>query len=67
MAASAEISDEALAWTAEWCFRPETLEAASAAIVNYHHRLPFAQVSGRPGLKRRPVVGGLINEYERAA
>ncbi len=29
MAASAEISDEALAWTAEWYFRPETLEAAS--------------------------------------
>ena len=29
MAASAEISDEALAWTAEWYVRPETLEAAS--------------------------------------
>ena len=29
MAASAEIFDEALAWTAEWYFRPETLEAAS--------------------------------------
>ena len=29
MTASAEISDEALAWTAEWYFRPETLEAAS--------------------------------------
>jgi hypothetical protein len=29
-----------LAWTAEWYFRAETLEAANAAIVNYHHRLP---------------------------
>ena len=65
MAASAEISYEALAWTAEWYFRPETLEAASAAIVNYHHRLPFAQVSGTGTLsssdgQRFPVSGKSI-------
>ena len=47
MAASAGISYDALAWTAEWYFRTETLEAANAAIVSYHHRLPFAQVSGQ--------------------
>ena len=46
MAASAGVSYDALAWTAEWYFRPETLAAANAAIVNYHHRLPFAQIFG---------------------
>src|SRR5579863_2630121 len=44
MAASAGVSYDALAWTAEWYFRPETLAAANAAIVNYHQRLPFAQI-----------------------
>ncbi len=42
MAASAGVSYDALAWTAEWYFRPDTLEAANAAIVGYHHRLPLA-------------------------
>ena len=65
MAASAGISYEALAWTAEWYFRPETLEAASACIVNYHHKLPFAQVSGTGTLsssdgQRFPVAGKSI-------
>jgi Tn3 transposase DDE domain len=46
MAASAGISYEVLAWTAEWYFRAETLEPANAVIVNYHHELRFAQVSG---------------------
>jgi hypothetical protein len=27
-----------------WYFRPETLAAANAAIVNYHHRLPHRGV-----------------------
>jgi TnpA family transposase len=62
MAASAGISYDTLAWTAEWYFRPETLEAANAAIVNHHHRLPFAQVSGTGTLsssdgQRFPVSG----------
>src|SRR5260370_35359156 len=65
MAAAAGISYEALAWTAEWYFRPETLEAASACIVNYHHQLPFAQVSGTGTLsssdgQRFPVQGKSI-------
>jgi TnpA family transposase len=34
-----------LAWTAEWYFSAETLKAANAAIVNYHHRLPLALTS----------------------
>jgi len=29
-----------LAWTAEWYFRPETLEAANAAVVNYGGMAP---------------------------
>ena len=32
---------DTLAWTAEWYFDAEMLEAANAAIVNYHHRLPM--------------------------
>ena len=65
MAAAAGISYEALAWTAEWYFRPETLEAANAVIVNYHHTLPFAQVAGTGTLsssdgQRFPVAGKSI-------
>ena len=37
---------DTLAWTAEWYFSAETLEAANAAIVNYHHRLPMTQAFG---------------------
>ncbi len=36
MAASAGVSYDALVWTAEWYFRPDTLKAANAAIVGYH-------------------------------
>ena len=65
MAASAGVSYDALAWTAEWYFRRETLEAANAAIVNYHHRLPLAQVFGTGTLsssdgQRFPVAGKSI-------
>ena len=38
MAESCGVPYDVLAWTAEWYFRPETLEAANTAIVNYHHR-----------------------------
>ncbi|MGX6608240.1 Tn3 family transposase [Micromonosporaceae bacterium Da 78-11] len=48
MAQSCGVPYDVLAWTAEWYFRPETLEAANAAIVNYHHRLPITQAFG-PG------------------
>jgi len=62
MAESCGVPYDVLAWTAEWYFRPETLEAANAAIVNYHHRLPLTQAFG-PGVlsssdgQRFPVKG----------
>jgi TnpA family transposase len=46
MAESCGVSYDTLAWTAEWYFDAETLEAANAAIVNYHHRLPMTQAFG---------------------
>ena len=46
MAESCGVPYDVLAWTAEWYFRPETLEAANAAIVNYHHQLPLTQAFG---------------------
>jgi Tn3 transposase DDE domain len=48
MAESCGVPYEVLAWTAEWYVRPETLEAANTAVVNYHHRLPLTQAFG-PG------------------
>ena len=46
MSESCGVSYDTLAWTAEWYFSEETLEAANAAIVNYHHRLPMTQSFG---------------------
>ncbi len=62
MAESCGVPYDVLAWTAEWYFRAETLEAANAAIVNYHHRLPLAQAFGTGTLsssdgQRFPVKG----------
>jgi Tn3 transposase DDE domain len=62
MAESTGVPYDVLAWTAEWYFRPETLEAANAAIVNYHHRLPMTQAFGTGTLsssdgQRFPVKG----------
>jgi TnpA family transposase len=62
MAESSGVSYDVLAWTAEWYFREETLEAANAAIVDYHHRLPMAQAFGTGTLsssdgQRFPVKG----------
>lgn len=65
MAESCGVPYDVLAWTAEWYFRPETLEAANAALVNYHHRLPLTQVFGSGTLsssdgQRFPVKGGSL-------
>ena len=62
MAESCGVPWDSLAWTAEWYFRAETLEAANAAIVNYHHRLPMTQTFGTGTLsssdgQRFPVKG----------
>ena len=71
MAESCGVPYDVLAWTAEWYFRAETLEAANAAIVNYHHRLPMAQAFGTGTLsssdgQRFPVKGkSLRPEYQR--
>jgi hypothetical protein len=46
MAESCGVPYDVLAWTAEWYLRPETLEAASAAIVDHHHGLPMAGAFG---------------------
>ena len=46
MAESCGVSYDTLAWTAEWYFDAEMLEAANAAVVNYHHRLPMTQSFG---------------------
>jgi len=62
MAESCGVPYDVLAWTAEWYFSAETLEAANAAIVNYHHRLPMTQAFGTGTLsssdgQRFPVKG----------
>ena len=62
MAESCGVPYDVLAWTAEWYFRAETLEAANAAIVNYHHRLPMTRAFGTGTLsssdgQRFPVKG----------
>jgi TnpA family transposase len=65
MAASAGVSYDVLAWTAEWYFRPDTLETANAAMVGYHHRLPMSAAFGTGTLassdgQRFPVKGKSI-------
>ena len=62
MAESCGVPYDVLAWTAEWYFRAETLEAANTAIVSYHHRLPMTQAFGTGTLsssdgQRFPVKG----------
>jgi TnpA family transposase len=65
MAESCGVPYEVLAWTTEWYVRPETLEAANTAVVNYHHRLPLTRAFG-PGTlsssdgQRFPVKGRSI-------
>jgi Tn3 transposase DDE domain len=62
MAASCGVPYDVLAWTAEWYFRPETLVAANAPVVNYHHRLPLTRAFGTGTLSssdgQRFPVGG---------
>ncbi|MGW5691186.1 Tn3 family transposase [Streptomyces asiaticus] len=64
MAEACGISYDILAWTQEWYVREETLAAANAAVVNYHHyhRLPLTQAFGGGTLsssdgQRFPVKG----------
>jgi Tn3 transposase DDE domain len=62
MAASAGVSYDVLAWTAEWYFREETLEPANAAMVGYHHRLPMAGAFGTGTLAPRTGNGSRSRE-----
>ncbi|MEV6029383.1 Tn3 family transposase [Streptomyces sp. NPDC052036] len=62
MAEACGISYDMLAWTQEWHLREETLAAANAAVVNYHHRLSLTQAFGGGTLsssdgQRFPVKG----------
>jgi hypothetical protein len=68
MAASCGVPYDVLAWTAEWYFRPETLQTANTAMVNYHHRLWLTATFGAGTLsssdgqrfptKGRSITGG---------
>lgn len=49
MAEIAELSYRGLAWANDWYIREETLKAATAAVVNFHHGLPLAKVWGGGG------------------
>jgi TnpA family transposase len=46
MADASGISEDALAWTAQWYLRQDTLRAANTRLVNAHHRHPLAQLWG---------------------
>ncbi|PZR66419.1 MAG: hypothetical protein DLM66_13530, partial [Candidatus Dormiibacter spiritus] len=46
MAEVSDLSYRQLAWATEWFLREETLNAASAEIVNHHHRRWLAQAWG---------------------
>jgi Tn3 transposase DDE domain len=46
MAEACGISYDTLARTAEWYVREETLQAANAALVDYHYHLPLAAAFG---------------------
>jgi len=46
MAEASGIPYEVLAWTAEWYLSEDTLRAANALIVNYHHRLAMSSLWG---------------------
>lgn len=46
MADACGISDDILAWTAEWYVREETLRAANLALIGYHQKLPLTPVFG---------------------
>ena len=73
MAASCGVPYDVLAWTAEWYFRPETLQTANTAMVNYHHRLWLTKTFGSGTLsssdgqrfptKGRSITGRAMSRY----
>ncbi len=66
MAEASGISYDILAWTADWYFREDTLRAAIAHVVNYHHGLAYTQAWGSGALsssdgQRFPTRGKSIS------
>jgi TnpA family transposase len=67
------ISPDRLQDMSQWCLREETLKAANALLVNYHHRLPLSAVWGdgsvsssdgqRFGLQASSLLGSLYPRY----
>ena len=57
----------------QWCLREDTLKAANAILVNFHHRLPLSAVWGdgtvsssdgqRFGLQASSLLGSLYPRY----
>jgi TnpA family transposase len=75
MAQSVEenITPDMLQDVSQWCIREDTLKAANALLVNYHHRLPLSVVWGdgsvsssdgqRFGLQASSLLGSLYPRY----
>jgi TnpA family transposase len=69
----AGITVEMLQEMSQWCLREETLTAANAILVNYHHQLPLSAVWGdgtvsssdgqRFGLQASSLLGSLYPRY----
>jgi len=67
------ISADMLQDMSQWCLREDTLKAANALLVNYHHRLPLSAVWGdgsvsssdgqRVGLQASSLLGSLYPRY----
>ena len=69
----AGITTEMLQEMSQWCLREDTLKAANAILVNFHHRLPLSAVWGdglvsssdgqRFGLQASSLLGSLYPRY----
>ena len=67
------ITADMLQEMSQWCLREDTLKAANAILVNYHHRLPLSAVWGdgtvtssdgqRFGLQASSLLGSLYPRY----
>jgi TnpA family transposase len=68
-----DITVDMLQDMSQWCLREETLKAANAILVNFHHRLPISKVWGdgtvsssdgqRFGLQASSLLGSLYPRY----
>jgi TnpA family transposase len=68
-----QITADMLQEMSQWCLREDTLKAANALLVNFHHRLPLSAVWGdgassssdgqRFGLQASSLLGSLYPRY----